>query len=196
MTDTPLDNVQHDAFAKAVAAGANQTDAYITAGYACTTIRAATVNAAKLAKRQDIIDRINHLRLQGSHPAAAKLHAAAHARLMTIEIKREALYRIVTDERSRPGDIIRAIEVDGKYAGDLAPEKSYQLTATLEAGQPGSAARSMLMRAAAADLQARILAGSTGNLREVLESTMKESGPTSMPDQAPELDILRIEDPQ
>ena len=109
---------------------------------------------------------------------------------MTIETKREALYRIVTDERSKPGDVIRAIEVDGKYAGDLAPEKSYQLTATLEAGQPGSVARSMLMRAAAADLQARILAGSTGNLREVLESTMQESEPRSMP---PDLDILRIE---
>jgi len=130
------------------------------------------------------------LRLQGSHPVAARLHAAAHARLMTIETKREALYRIVTDERSKPADVIRAIEVDGKYAGDLAPDRSYQLTATLDAGQPGSLARSLLMRAAAADLQARILAGSTGNLREVLESTMQESEPRSMP---PDLDILRIE---
>ena len=181
-SDNRLSNTRHEAFAQAVARGSNQMDAYRLAGYKTRTDQDAKSNASRIAARTEIRRRITELQLNLEDPAIGRQTTRAAARLLDIERKRDILYGIATDERSKPSEVIRAIELDGKYAGDMAPDKSFNVTADVSAGRPGSAARSKEMAAAAQELAARLQAGQDPiQFRALMESTMSAPGSDPAP---------------
>lgn len=64
---TPLKNQRHEAFARHLAEGASQTEAYVKAGYKDT--RAAGANAARLIKNDSVRERVQTLKSEAADQA-------------------------------------------------------------------------------------------------------------------------------
>lgn len=96
-----------------MAAGKNQTDAWIGAGYSPSSRVNASVNANEALKNPKIAKRISELRKTDDIKTA----------MATKHQKRSILLAMILDPLTKPADRIRAIEVDSKLAGHYAVEK-------------------------------------------------------------------------
>lgn len=104
-------NVRQERFCEFVAAGDNQTEAYIQAGFK-TSKAAARRAASRMLTNADILKRIAELR----KPVTRKMLSAR-------DHKREMLYLIMEDKNENIMARLKAIEIDAKLAGQFEPDR-------------------------------------------------------------------------
>lgn len=104
--------IQQERFCEFVAAGDNQTDAYIKAGFK-TTKESARRNAARMMTNDDILQRIAELR----KPITRKT-------LSNRDHKRQMLYLIMEDKAEKIEARLKAIEIDAKLSGQFEPDRT------------------------------------------------------------------------
>jgi len=103
---------QQERFCEFVAAGENQTEAYIKAGFK-TTRANARKHAARMMTNDDILKRIAELR----KPVTRKT-------LSTRDHKRVMLYLIMEDTSQKIEARLKAIEIDAKLSGQFEPDRT------------------------------------------------------------------------
>ncbi|NDG29297.1 hypothetical protein EB118_04240 [bacterium] len=104
-------------FVAAYAQGTSGKEAVIQAGYNVTTEESAKTIASRLLNSDKIQNALDAA-IQEQFPNVPQLAA-------------QRLVNILIDEQSRPGDIIKAIELLSKVCGWQAPSKSASLNVTL-----------------------------------------------------------------
>jgi len=103
---------QQERFCEFVAAGENQTSAYVKAGFK-TTRANARKHAARMMTNDDILKRIAELR----KPVTRKT-------LSTRDHKRVMLYLIMEDTSQKIEARLKAIEIDAKLSGQFEPDRT------------------------------------------------------------------------
>ena len=105
-------NSRQERFCELVAAGENQTEAYIKAGFKASRENARR-NSARMTANDLILKRIAELR----KPVTRKtLSARDH--------KREMLYLIMEDTSQKIEARLKAIEIDAKLSGQFEPDRT------------------------------------------------------------------------
>lgn len=103
--------VQQERFCEFIAAGENQTEAWLKAGYKVSR-SVARRNAAESLTKPDIKARIAELRKPQTRKA-----------VLTKDRKREMLLEIAESSREKTQDRLRALEIDAKLAGHFEPDR-------------------------------------------------------------------------
>ena len=116
----PLLNTRHERFAQSMADGQETWEAYLGAGYQSKTNTRARKDASRLRKRADVCARILHLRAQQT----AQKTWDARAKLQLLE-------EIMADGTTTQADRMKALDLHNRMTGDLAPQQSQVLTATI-----------------------------------------------------------------
>jgi hypothetical protein len=103
-----LDNPRYELFAQTLARGVSQSDAYVEAGFQSTTPDGIANNAARLAAKPEVKQRVDELLAR----------AAKHAELRAADILSALLEdRSLARERGQVAAAIRALELYGKQIG-------------------------------------------------------------------------------
>ncbi len=158
MSLAPLSNPKHELFAIALAKGLSCAKSYIAAGYRPDPKGSVS---GKLRKRTGVVARVASLR-----------ELMTTEECMSVADKRALLRRIANHPSERTADRLKAMELDSRIAGHLAPTKTEGLNVRVNSdGLPANTSElSMRLLAARQVREAKNVISETVLEAEVVES--------------------------